>query len=188
MQTTSTGTPLQQQIAAPTHIPNGNGGAYKTELALFRSPHPIDVGDLPPDILGMVEALTGKRGAFELLPMLPGGGITHIRLTWWHEPDPRQDPHNHPWSFRSLILSGGYTERRVTGGDRTYRAGDINDVGAFAFHTVAEVLPNTVTLMICGPYAKGGEWGHLVGDGGFVPAKAEVSFIEAIKAINPHKR
>jgi hypothetical protein len=28
-------------------------------------------------------------------------------------PDPRATPHDHPWSFRSFVLRGGYIERRL---------------------------------------------------------------------------
>lgn len=187
MMQTTTGNPFGEFLAVPTHIPNGRGGAYKTEVSLFRSARPVDFDDLPPILVGLIEGLTGKRGVIEMLPLLPEGGITHIRLTWWHEPDPRTDPHNHPWSFRSLILSGGYTEQRADGRELIHRPGDINDVGAFVFHCVTAVLPQTVTLMFCGDYAKGGEWGH-IGDGGYVPAKAEPAFLDAIRSINPHKR
>jgi len=37
----------------------------------------------------------------------PWFGILLHRI---HEPDTDRDPHDHPWPFASLILSGGYTE------------------------------------------------------------------------------
>lgn len=47
------------------------------------------------------------RWGFELERI---GGVFLHRIT---APDPGQDLHDHPWSFVSLILVGGYTEQRA---------------------------------------------------------------------------
>lgn len=170
---TTAGLPLIQAnlTAPPLHIPDGNGGAYKTELVLFRSPDRSE------------------------------------KINWWHGPDPRRDPHNHPWPFRSTILSGALTmtlwrfdwlacewwQETVS-----YSAGATYDMPADVFHTVDSVEPGTVTHMQCGPLSyphdthvfraeARGEWGYLVG-GVYEPAKPDPDFRAQLAAINPHMR
>jgi hypothetical protein len=84
-----------------------------------------------------------------------------ICLHWLNKPDPEPYLHDHPVSFLSLILRGGYTEKRqVASGDEelrihryyNYVPGTINDR-----HTIVYVEPNTVTLVFMGPKTR--EWG-----------------------------
>ena len=167
--TLGTGNPLAHADFAvpPLHIPDGKGGYYKTELVLERSEQRV------------------------------------VKIHWWHGPDPRRDPHNHPWHyFRSTILSGGYTETRYAApyldtaereresGVRVYRAGDVNSMPHGVFHTVDEVLPDTVTRMETGPLVEGGDWGYLI-DGAYVSVKdaeRDPDFFGQLCAINPHKK
>ena len=124
----------------PLHIPDGKGGTYKTELVLFSSRERTE------------------------------------KINWWHSGDPRNTPHNHPWDFTSTILSGGYTEDRwsksVISGDwikttTQYTCGSEgilnakNTIQANEFHVVYDILPDTVTHMVCGEVAKSSEWGYL---------------------------
>lgn len=123
----------------PLHIPDGKGGTYKTELVLFSSPERTE------------------------------------KVNWWHGDDPRQEPHNHPWknnegvSFVSTILKGGYTERKTEtlNGEWSnyivskYGEGDKNIVKHNEFHVVYDVLPNTVTHMVCYDQVENNEWGYL---------------------------
>lgn len=147
-------------LAAPIHIPDGNGGSYKTELALFRSAERTE------------------------------------KIIWWHADDPRPEPHNHPWDFQSTILNGGYTEHRWWQEDgiwnsetKIYRAGDVNVVKANVFHVVVNVLPQTITHLICGKASENNLWGYLnLDDLTYIPAKKEVSFVEDLKKLNPHLR
>lgn len=159
--------------APPVHIPDGNGGAYKTELVLER---------------------TDERTE---------------KLVWWHADDPRPEPHNHPWRFTSTILHGGYTEDRWWSDDGalctdtlTYRAdgtenGNRNDVPSEVFHRVYDVLPGTVTHMMCGPAAPGNAWHYLdldvVGvdypDGALIdPLSVYDDFRSLLWDLNPHLR
>jgi len=153
--------------APPLHIPDGHGGAYKTELVIFRSP-------------GRTE-----------------------KINWWHGPDPRRHPHNHPWDFESTILAGALTmtlwrfgwlalewSREVV----TYGAGTTYKLPADVFHTVDAVEPGTVTHMVCGPLAqateltprsKPGEWGHLIG-GCYHLTEPDPAFMVQLRALNPH--
>lgn len=79
-----------------------------------------------------------------------------ICLHWLHKPDPEPYQHDHPVTFLSIILRGGYTERR--NGKLRWRRwfnfirASYNDV-----HTILEVLPNTLTLCFMGPKRR--EWG-----------------------------
>ena len=127
------------------------------------------------------------------------------KVNYWHGQDPRRDPHNHPWPFRSTILRGGYVETRWTkveaGGQNvwekntySYVAGDVNDMPAGVYHTVDSVMPGTVTHMVCGELVPGGLWGHLLDlegplpVGREVPAGKDVKFLRQMWALNPHMR
>jgi hypothetical protein len=146
----------------------------------------------------------GKGGCYKTELVVERSEERVVKIQWWHAPDPRRDPHNHPWSFKSTILSGGYTETRyhnvgdtdilsygVATDTRTYRAGDVNDMPASVYHTVDEVLPGTVTRMETGPIVEGGDWGYLI-KGKYVSAKDDVvhknsNFFKELCALNPHK-
>lgn len=145
----------------PTHIPDGKGGAYKTELALFRSKERTE------------------------------------KIIWWHSDDPRPEPHNHPWPFESTILSGGYSEKRYWYDEygnlqqeiKHYRQGDVNSVAANVFHVVYDILPKTVTHLICGEASVNNVWGYLdLEDFQYVEARPEALFLNQMRAINPHLR
>lgn len=155
----------------PVHMPDFKDGSFKTELVIYDSP----------------------QGT--------------IKINYWSAGDPRETPHNHPWcddeglSFRSYVLSGGYTERVVrTDGssqERTYRAGDTNYVMYEDYHTVYDVLPDTVTLMVCGPRIRATvPWGYLIFHpngmwekvGKDDPRVGDMTFMERFLKINPHRR
>lgn len=73
------------------------------------------------------------------------------------------DVHDHPRSFRTVILRGWYVEEDIYGVYRTYAAGDTVQRPYHAFHRVVSVSPGGVwTLFIMGP--KRHEWGFLTGD------------------------
>ena len=101
-----------------------------------------------------------------------------LKITRWHEDDPRgETPHNHPWadengvSFVSYIVRGGYDET-ITNLDgttetRTYRAGDRNVARYAEFHTVSNIQPGTLTVLMCAPRAVLADadqqpWGYIV--------------------------
>jgi hypothetical protein len=59
-------------------------------------------------------------------------GIEHARIggVFVHKmtaPDPGMDLHDHPWTFWSFILAGGYTESRNLGLGELYRMRPIGD-------------------------------------------------------------
>jgi hypothetical protein len=164
----------------PVHIPDGKGGAYKTEWTLFDHPQ-----------------------------------IGTVKLNFWHAPDPRRIPHNHPWryeyqSFESRIISGGFKEtcyresptglyysfEKYVYPDGLY---NVNSTDDGIYHTVDEVEPGTITLMVCGPRKP--EWGYLLlgerDENGYFtgeevrfddPRVADPGFREAFLVLNPMKR
>lgn len=181
----------------PIHVPDLGNGTYKTEIVLYDGPGV--------DVLALYY-LEGAGGR----PPAPEIKVGTLKLTWWHAGDPRPLPHNHPWrdkdgiSFRSSILSGGYTETvyRLDGSteQRVYRAGDVNVARHDEYHVVSDVLPQTVTLMACGPRVKPEEgqspWGYLLtGDDGRMvpvgpthPSVMDPGAGDRFKALNPHLR
>jgi len=155
--TTTAGLPLEQEVftAPPLHIPNAAGEPYKTELVVVRT-------------------------------------LEHtIKWNFWYLPDDDRDPHNHPWDFEATVHHGGYTERRWWLEDgqlktsvHTYRAGDVNRLPKQVFHMVIEVLPGTVTRMVCGS-ASDPEWGYLdTKTGVYRPAEPDPSFKDRLRALN----
>ena len=87
-----------------------------------------------------------------------------VCLHWLNKPDPEPYLHDHPVSFLSLILRGGYTERRVRG--LRYDFTKVNRWYNFVRateddrHTITSVRPNTLTLCFMGPKTR--EWGFHV--------------------------
>jgi hypothetical protein len=167
---TSTGLPLGALglSSPPLHIPNGGDGANARHA--YKS-----------ELILMRDLYLGTK-----------------KIMWWHDRDPRDTPHNHPWDFRSAILSGGYTEQRYwterPGGEikhdvREYKAGDFNLVPANVFHSVTKVLPGTVTYLDCGATRPGGDWGYLdLGSGKYIPFKEMTpgNFIDIFRQLNTH--
>lgn len=63
----------------------------------------------------------------------------HVYLHFFHRGDADRTLHNHPWSGRSLILTGGYREERRDGAhivERIYVPGDVNTLDVDTFHRV----------------------------------------------------
>jgi len=179
--TTSGGFDLVQGILAkpPTNIPNAIGEVYKRELTILRALN-----------LQAFKELLGDDGSLT------------IKVNVWSLPDVDRffgdgaSPHNHPWPFKSMIISGSYTEDRYRLVDnvieretKTYQAGDINEMPADTFHLVTEVIPGTITVMVCGTPAPGNEWGYLdLTTKQYSPAKMDPNFLDKLKEVNPHLR
>ncbi len=100
-----------------------------------------------------------------------------VKLHWIHKADPDRDLHDHPWSFRSLVLRGWYKEleckkpdlrgKLIEGNspisanrytpvrERLVRWFNYKDTrGA---HRITEVSPKLLTLVLTGPKTK--SWG-----------------------------
>ncbi len=104
-----------------------------------------------------------------------------ICLHWILKPDPEPYLHDHPVSFLSLILRGGYTERRGVYQYNRAIGFAANDRASWAYsypkhtwynyiratrydrHSIIEVKPKTLTLCFMGPKTR--EWGFHTKDG-----------------------
>lgn len=150
--------------APPVHIPDGKGGAYKTELVLERSQqrtrkmiwwHAADPRTDP------------HNHPWPFVSTIIAGGYTELR--WWFGPD------------------GTIQHARCV-----YRAGDLNYVDPLVYHQVVGILPGTVTELNCGPAAEGNMWSYLdVVTGKITPwneAGGNETFVDDLHAINPHLR
>lgn len=81
-------------------------------------------------------------------------------------PDSRPTLHDHPWNFVSIVLKGGYCERRATepvnlssARWRTYEAGQINRMPIGHAHYIASVFRKpTWTLVFVGRRQR--VWGY----------------------------
>lgn len=86
-----------------------------------------------------------------------------VKLHWIHRPDPDRDLHCHPWWFISFVINGGYVEylsetpRCVRGRPRYVNF--FNFKNKTTAHRIAEVEPDTITLVISGPKDYKKEWG-----------------------------
>jgi len=86
-----------------------------------------------------------------------------ICLHWILKPDPEPWLHDHPVTFLSLVLWGGYKElrRKVDGhyGTRINTCNWFNWIRASSFdqHSIIDVKPRTLTITFMGPKTR--EWG-----------------------------
>lgn len=75
------------------------------------------------------------------------------------KPDDDSHLHNHPWTGRSTILSGGYVEETLEG-IQEVKPMDSNVITADRYHRIKSIEDNTWSLVHTGD--KEGEWGFLV--------------------------
>ncbi len=151
----------------------------------------------PPTHIPVAGEKNNARHAFKSeLSLVRDPRVGTKKILWWYAADPRKLPHNHPWDFRSAILSGGYTEERFTLNDGIwvreiveYGPGSVNVVAADVFHNVIDVQPDTVTFLDCGPARKDNQWGYLDVEKEIYFDWKEQSpdnFVEIFKALNAH--
>lgn len=105
-----------------------------------------------------------------------------LYVHWIFKRDDDRDPHDHPFTFWSLILRGGYTERlfdiapkkmrTFTSTVKTWRRWSLHQMSRRQAHMVIGLQPGTVTLLLCGPKDNQAdpknEWGFYT-ERGFVP-------------------
>jgi hypothetical protein len=132
-----------------------------------------------------------------------------IYLHRFDGPDPRSTLHDHPWSFTSLVLRGGYIEADCYSGSRTKPVGDdwglpeeslvvhggwtrlearaVNRKRAGDCHTIVKLLRiPTWTLMLVGRRTR--EWGYVDPDGTwtrFDLHRHNDEFVAALATRNP---
>ncbi len=119
---------------------------------------------------------------FKIFGWMPGDTRSYpfsVYLHRFHTPDYDPAPHNHPWEWaRSLILTGGYVERRFDPGSGAdwsapVLPGTVNRIMPGTFHVVEELLgTETWTLFVAGP--KMGAWGFWVDERGYVPWRERI--------------
>lgn len=89
---------------------------------------------------------------------------------WYHRflrNDSERHLHSHPWSAKSQILTGAYTEQREKHGDVVFVdrvVGEENYIFEATVHRIVKVEPNTWTQMIVRPERKS-TW-HFVDENG----------------------
>ena len=93
--------------------------------------------------------------------------VGRVLLHRMDAPDPGLDLHDHPWSFVSIVLRGGYTEvrcdARITSGDRVNarRPGSVQLMRLDETHTIVRLHRQRCwTLVIGGPRRR--RWGFYV--------------------------
>lgn len=121
------------------------------------------------------QAAKGDRPYLDRLRLIqtPMFGLYLHRI---HTPDTDRDPHDHPWWFASLVLSGGYTERvwdtpelrdRPPFAPRRRVRGrfSLRCLGRRRAHKITEVRGLLWTLVLTGP--RRSSWGFWTA-GGYV--------------------
>lgn len=96
-----------------------------------------------------------------------------------HRPDRDRDPHDHPWSFLSVIIAGSYREKiwpdkrdpqkYITRNRKRWSPGRLRRGSA---HIITSMNGPLWTLVLTGP--RRGEWGFWT-DGSFVPWREYIS-------------
>lgn len=93
-----------------------------------------------------------------------------------YEPDGDRDPHNHPWSFISIVLRGSYAERvyndpvnkRQHWIPRRHRRFSAHCMGRVSAHRIIYAEPGLKTLILTGARHSDG-WGFFKEDGSYIP-------------------
>jgi hypothetical protein len=92
------------------------------------------------------------------------------------EPDGDRDPHNHPWSFISIVLRGRYDEKFFWNPEKSlnrmwrrksHKRFSAHRMDAHAAHRITYAAPGLKTLIIRGPRKPKG-WGFFTSEG-YVP-------------------
>lgn len=91
-----------------------------------------------------------------------------------HEPDADRDPHNHPWSFVSIVLRGHYVERLYEDPNsdifhsrlHARMRWSLHKMGRTSAHRIIEAAPGLKTLILVGP--RRSNWGFFT-ENGYVP-------------------
>lgn len=82
-----------------------------------------------------------------------------VRLHHWLAPDDDRAKHDHPWSFTTFVLKGGYTDSSPDG-DEHLRAPAIRHRAATHQHTVFPDPGGCWTIIVTGPKVR--NWGFWV--------------------------
>jgi hypothetical protein len=88
-----------------------------------------------------------------------------------YEPDADRDPHNHPWSFVSIVLRGHYTERvfpepldePLVHQLKWHRRFSVHAMTRKSAHRITDAAPGLKTLILVGP--RRANWGFFTPEG-----------------------
>lgn len=90
-----------------------------------------------------------------------------------YEPDADRDPHNHPWSFISIVLRGEYAEALHPDANdldtkrlKVYKRWSAHRMNRTAAHRIIWAAPGLKTLILVGP--RRSNWGFFT-DAGYQP-------------------
>lgn len=104
-----------------------------------------------------------------------------LKVHWFLGPDPDADGHDHPWTFASYLVCGGYQERRWllrrlardrqglpgVAGELALIEGVVDNLRAVRgwirrrssdVHTITDIYPDTVTIVV-NSASRGRSWG-----------------------------
>src|SRR5690606_15795435 len=79
--------------------------------------------------------------------------------------DAGRDLHNHPFWFRSIILSGCYTEELLDGSAIAYQEGDVNIKGRDDYHRITDVWSGGAITLVVHGHRSARSWGFLTDTG-----------------------
>lgn len=157
------------------HLYHRDGSPYMERFWLMPRRALQWIDEKPQTDSGLRPAADELGLGFELrsdIRHLPSWRLHHICT-----PDLDREFHNHPWSFVSIVLRGGYVERRPHYDEPRWQLGANEEqsytvtrlAGDVAFrsyrdrHRIVHVLPDTWTLVIMGP--KRQTWGFFTQSG-----------------------
>lgn len=83
-----------------------------------------------------------------------------VRVHEWYADDDTRHMHDHPHWFWTFVVRGGYTDVSNDGKDRL-KCGSMRFRPADYAHSVTEVVPGTITILVTGPSTR--RWGFWVG-------------------------
>lgn len=109
-----------------------------------------------------------------------GVKLHHVLL-----PDGDRAMHDHPWSFVSLILHGGYSEDIIDKAGRRVRVcrrvGSLHRLRATGLHRITELHGDCWTLVVNGPRRR--EWGFVPDASWGEPGKIWVPWRQYIESV-----
>lgn len=102
------------------------------------------------------------------------GKYDHVRLHWIRQADGDRELHNHPFNYRTFVLSGYYREEYLANGTlisqaRVLAEGDTVASPLGHYHRITRVGPHGVFTLFC-MGKDHGDWGFLV-DGKHMPSR-----------------
>ncbi len=116
-------------------------------------------------VLGAISFALGERLGLPDCPYLVRWSVETklgaLRLHHWLAPDDARAFHDHPWSFFTWVIKGGYTDTSPNRADHL-ASGSWRFRHAHHRHTVCPDPAGAWTLLVTGPPIR--KWGFWVGD------------------------